>query len=134
MNSQARPRLYRCDVSWLKLMISFSAILNIYQEGEPWPLYIKDHAGAGHVITLSPGDMLWYESAKLAHARPVRFTGHHYDNVFVHYKPRSRKWYGQQIMQVTVILHLDISSIICNIVAIASHITISLVSLNHCSL
>ena len=48
--------------------------------------------------------MVWYESARLVHGRPVRFRGNYYDNVFVHFKPADRRWYGVDIMQVGVIL------------------------------
>ena len=34
------------------------------------------------------GEMLWYESARLVHGRPIPFKGEYYDNVFVHFKPR----------------------------------------------
>ena len=44
--------------------------------------------------------MVWYESARLVHGRPLRFSGHYYDNVFVHFKPADRKWYGVDVMQV----------------------------------
>ena len=48
--------------------------------------------------------MIWYESAKLAHGRPERFTGHYYDNIFVHFKPKDRKWCEESVMQVTLLI------------------------------
>ena len=49
-----------------------SAILNIGQEvEEDWPLFIKDHSGGSHRLVLQPGEMLWYESARLVHGRQV---------------------------------------------------------------
>ena len=85
-------------------IFSPSGILNIAQDGDPWPLYIKDHEGRTHRLVLEPGQMVWYESARLVHGRPVRFRGNYYDNVFVHFKPADRRWYGLDIMQVGVIL------------------------------
>ena len=77
-----------------------SAILNIGQEGDPWPLYILDHDDRQHQVMLKQGQMVWYESAKLQHARPVSFNGEFFDNVFVHFKPRDRRWYSPDVMQV----------------------------------
>ena len=37
---------------------------------------------------------------KLQHARPVSFNGEFFDNVFVHFKPRDRRWYSPDVMQV----------------------------------
>lgn len=69
-----------------------SAIINVSQTA-PWPLFILDNAGSQHKVQLEPGQMLWYESAKLPHGRPQTFTGEHYDNIFVHFKPVSRHWW-----------------------------------------
>ena len=45
-----------------------SVILNVAQDvDEDWPLYIKDHRGRGRQILLQPGEMIYYESAKLVH-------------------------------------------------------------------
>jgi len=74
-----------------------SVIINIAQKvNEPWPLYIMDHAGKPHQVSLEPGEMLWYESAKLVHGRPLPFNGTYYDNIFVHFKPTSKKWYTEE--------------------------------------
>ena len=70
-----------------------SAIINVDQEvEEDWPLFIKDHKGEDHEVVLRPGDMIWYESARLIHGRQRPLRGQHYDNVFVHFKPRG-VWY-----------------------------------------
>ena len=53
---------------------------------QPWPLYIMDHNGETHHVTLNPGEMMLYESAKLAHGRPLPLNGSYYDNIFVHFK------------------------------------------------
>lgn len=48
-----------------------SAIINVDQEVEKdWPLVILDHEDNEHSIVMKPGDMLFYESAKLIHGRP----------------------------------------------------------------
>jgi len=71
-----------------------SAILNIAQQvDEPWPLQILDHDGKHHNIYLKPGEMVWYESASLVHARSKPLNGSAFENLFVHYMPRSKLWY-----------------------------------------
>ncbi|XP_023343650.1 uncharacterized protein LOC111713088 [Eurytemora carolleeae] len=75
-----------------------SAILNIAQDvDEDWPLQIEDHQGNKYEIILAPGDMVWYESAKLIHARIKPFKGRSYENIFVHYMPRSLNWYTEDV-------------------------------------
>jgi len=67
-----------------------SAIINVDQAVErDWPLLILDHEGNEHNVTMKPGDMVLYESARLLHGRPDVFLGEHYDNIFIHYKPVS---------------------------------------------
>ena len=66
-----------------------SAILNIKQKVDsPWPLQIYDNDGKLHEITLEPGEMVWYESARLIHGRVKKLNGTYYENVFVHYMPK----------------------------------------------
>lgn len=67
-----------------------SGIINVAQTGveEPWPLEILDLDGRLHSINMDPGDLVFYESAKLLHGRPHPLRGERYSNVFVHYKPR----------------------------------------------
>jgi len=70
-----------------------SAILNIDQKvSEDWPLYIKDNNGEDHAVFIKPGQMLWYESARLVHGRPKPLNGEYFDNIFIHYKPVG-DWY-----------------------------------------
>lgn len=72
-----------------------SAILNIKQDvDEDWPLQIFDHSGKLHEITLKAGEMVWYESASLVHGRVKPLNGSYFENLFVHYMPRSQAWYG----------------------------------------
>ena len=94
-----------------------SAIINVDQHVvDDWKLVILDHEDQEHSVVMKPGDMLLYESAKLLHGRPGnkllilftintcflmlllllllllytdKFNGYHYDNIFIHYKPRT---------------------------------------------
>ena len=60
-----------------------------------WPLQIFDNAGALHEITLRPGEMVWYESARLLHGRPEPLAGDYYDNLFIHFSPTH--WYTEEV-------------------------------------
>jgi prolyl 4-hydroxylase len=53
----------------------------------PWPFYIEDIDGRPHEISLHPGEMLFYESARLKHGRPYPLDGDYYAAIFVHYTP-----------------------------------------------
>jgi prolyl 4-hydroxylase len=53
----------------------------------PWPLYIEDVDGNGHQVSLEPGEMLFYEGARLKHGRPYPLQGDYYASIFVHYRP-----------------------------------------------
>ena len=65
-----------------------SGIVNIDQQSDtPWPVQIFDHHGTLHTVTMEPGDLLLYESAKLLHGRVEPFNGSFYANIFVHYAP-----------------------------------------------
>ena len=65
-----------------------SAIINIDQEvNEDWPLIIEDHYYRKHELTLKPGEILYYESAKLLHGRPIPLNGKSFANIFCHYMP-----------------------------------------------
>jgi prolyl 4-hydroxylase len=65
-----------------------SAILNVSQDVvTDWPLVIHDHYGRRHKVLMKPGDMLFYESARLKHGRPEPLDGAHFANVFVHAAP-----------------------------------------------
>lgn len=64
-----------------------SVIVNVDQEiDEPWPLLIEDHFGRHYNIFLQPGEMIFYEGARLLHGRPQPFSGKVFANLFVHYK------------------------------------------------
>ena len=79
--------------SWLTTHVDrfnthvISAILNIGQQvEEDWPLYIKDNDGRSQEMLLAPGEMVWYESARLPHGRPSPLRGQYYDNLFIHFQ------------------------------------------------
>ena len=55
-----------------------------------------DNDGQGHRVVLQPGEMVWYESARLLHGRPHLLEGDYFDNLFIHYKP-THLWYHQQV-------------------------------------
>lgn len=48
-----------------------SCIINVDQDvEEDWQMLILDHDDNEHWVTMKPGDMLLYESAKMLHGRP----------------------------------------------------------------
>merc|ERR1712240_376005 len=71
-----------------------SAILNIGQSvEEDWPLYVIDNDGEQQQVVMKPGEMVWYESARVIHGRPKTFKGEFYDNLFIHFSPTG-DWYS----------------------------------------
>ena len=68
-----------------------SAIVNVEQKGmrKRWPLRILDHDGVPHDVSIKPGQMIFYESARLAHGRPTPLDGDRFSSCFIHYRPRS---------------------------------------------
>ena len=74
-----------------------SAIMNIGQSvTNDWDLHLLDNGGQHHAIILQPGDMVWYESARLLHGRPDQFNGEYFDNLFIHFKPADL-WYNHEV-------------------------------------
>ena len=70
------------------------AIMNMGQEVEvDWPLYLKDHQGVHRKVILHPGEMVFFESARVVHGRLEPLNGKFYDNMFVYFKPRGL-WYN----------------------------------------
>ena len=53
----------------------------------PWPLYIEDLEGTPHEVLIEPGEMVFYEGARLTHGRPYALDGDYYANIYVHYTP-----------------------------------------------
>ena len=65
-----------------------SAIINVDQDTqEDWPLIIEDNYYRTHHVVLKPGDMVFYEGARLIHGRPLAFKGKSFANIFCHFKP-----------------------------------------------
>lgn len=53
----------------------------------PWPLHVETIDGAVSQVDLAPGELVFYEGARLAHGRPYPLQGDYYAAVFVHYRP-----------------------------------------------
>ena len=68
-----------------------SLIVNLAQGNlaEPWPVEIFDHANRLHEVIMEPGDIVYYESAKVLHSRtrPLMGANAYYVNLFTHYRP-----------------------------------------------
>ena len=54
----------------------------------PWPLRIEDIDGRAHEVDLAPGELLFYEGARLLHGRPWPLRGDYCISMSVHYRPR----------------------------------------------
>lgn len=66
----------------------FGTIINVAQVArEDWLLMIEDHLYHEHQVVLKPGEMIFYESARLKHGRPIPFEGEVFANIFCHFKP-----------------------------------------------
>ena len=65
-----------------------SAIINVDQEvDEGWPLIIEDNYYRKHHVFLNPGEVIFYESARLDHGRPLPLKGEKFANIFCHFMP-----------------------------------------------
>lgn len=82
-----------------------SLIVNIAQESirQPWAVEIYDFANRLHEITMDPGDIVYYESARCLHGRMKPLEGAFYVNLFAHYRPKGgdRRWYSKPNPQGT---------------------------------
>ena len=58
------------------------------QVDSDWPLQIYDNNGTLHEVILAPGEMVWYESARLVHGRVEKLNGSAFENIFVHFMPK----------------------------------------------
>jgi hypothetical protein len=52
-----------------------------------WPLHIEDLEGHTHEVPVDPGEIVFFEGARLQHGRPYALEGEYYANIFVHYTP-----------------------------------------------
>ena len=57
----------------------------------PWPLHAEDADGSACEIETEPGELVLYESARIAHGRPVPLNGRFHVALFLHYRP-ARDW------------------------------------------
>ncbi len=64
---------------------ALSAIINVHQDGTPWPLIAYDHHRLRHDVYLEDDDVLLYESGTVIHGRPIPFSGGSFVNIFVHF-------------------------------------------------
>jgi len=65
-----------------------SAIINVDQKtDEKWPLIIEDNYYRKHHVFLNPGEVIFYESARLDHGRPLPLKGEQFANIFCHFMP-----------------------------------------------
>lgn len=61
---------------------------NYDNDSEPWPIQIENHKTGELVsVSLQPGQMLFYESARSLHGRMTELKGKYYGSVFIHYQP-----------------------------------------------
>mmetsp|Transcript_27560 Transcript_27560/g.75889 ORF Transcript_27560/g.75889 Transcript_27560/m.75889 type:complete len:859 (+) Transcript_27560:206-2782(+) len=64
-----------------------SAIINVDQDvDEPWYLEVYGHDGKATNVSMSPGDMVLYESHSVIHGRPFPMNGKFYANIFMHFE------------------------------------------------
>jgi hypothetical protein len=83
-----------------------SLIVNVAQGNveEPWPVEVFDHADRLHEVTMEPGDIIYYESAKCLHSRnkPLKGSSAYYVNLFTHYRPvGDPQWYDKPNIEGT---------------------------------
>ena len=52
---------------------------------------VVNHDGERQSVLLNPGEMLFYESAKIPHGRQFPFDGEYFDNLFIHFLPLQMK-------------------------------------------
>ncbi|MCK5896401.1 MAG: 2OG-Fe(II) oxygenase [Cocleimonas sp.] len=77
-----------------------SVIINVDQDTQcDWPLYIYDHSARLHKVNLKAGEIVFYESAKIAHGRPEALDGKNYANIFAHTMPIDWEQKAQQLTQ-----------------------------------
>jgi hypothetical protein len=71
-----------------RLPLVTSCIVHVDSDiDEPWPIEVISHDGKAFNVTMTPGDMVLYESHTVIHGRPTPLKGRFYANVFVHFAP-----------------------------------------------
>jgi len=74
-----------------RLPLVSSAIINVAQDvDEEWPLEVIGHDRRAYNVTMTPGDMVLYESHSVLHGRPFALKGRYFANVFIHFEPRAK--------------------------------------------
>ena len=53
---------------------------------------VEDNYYRDHHVLLQPGEVVFYESARLHHGRPLPLKGNKFANIFCHFMPR--EWQG----------------------------------------
>lgn len=75
-----------------KISHCFNLLFQFFQISQSvqnnWPLNLIDLKGNQRKIYMKPGEMLFYESAKVFHGRQEPLQGEFFDNVFVHFHPK----------------------------------------------
>ena len=64
-----------------------SAICVDYALDRPWPLHLENIDGEVSQVDFEPGELVFYEGARLAHGRPYPLDGDYYAAIFLHYRP-----------------------------------------------
>jgi prolyl 4-hydroxylase len=83
-----QPRSYLFNhVDHARTHIVSSTVCVDHRLNNSWPLYIEDLKGTPHEVSIEPGEMVFFEGAKLTHGRPYALDGEYYANIFVHYTP-----------------------------------------------
>ena len=67
---QPRSYLYN-HVDRARTHIVSSTICVDRRLNSPWPLYIEDHDGKAHEVSIEPGEMVFFEGARLKHGPPL---------------------------------------------------------------
>lgn len=76
------------------------AVDSSYPEGvEPWPMETDpDLTGVHKAVHVKPGELFFYESAKLVHGRPTTLQGDYSAHIFIHFRPYG--WSFQNVDRV----------------------------------
>jgi len=84
--SSLRPHVENMDTHVI------SAVIQIDQDvQEDWALEVAGNDGVASTVFLSPGDVAYYESAKVVHGRPRPLIGTNYTSLCIHFKPPNWK-------------------------------------------
>lgn len=67
-------------------LVSVALIIG-QQVHSDWPLQIVDHMGKLHEVVMKPGEMFFYESARLLHGRTKPLDGEYFASIFMHTQP-----------------------------------------------